>query len=131
MSTKLIGFQYHTTAVGNKSSSIFLNRIAKCFWRYGSGADPLGCFRPFSGGVLRGAFAADDAVAVKSPKLPLKNETDARRSGGIAKPPVELSHCGCGKLLVVGRKVFTIAAYLPATHLERFWIAHIARMQDV
>jgi hypothetical protein len=24
MSTKLIGFQYHTTAVGNKSSSIFL-----------------------------------------------------------------------------------------------------------
>src|SRR4029077_7938755 len=52
-------------------------------------------------------------------------------SARIAESAIELSHCVCSKLLVLGRKVLTIAAYLPATHFERLWIAHIARMKNV
>ena len=71
-------------------------------------------------------------VAVKSPKLPLKNATAAPTSSGdIAEPPIELPDSVRCKLLVLGRKILAIAAYLPAAHLERFWIAHIARMQNV
>ena len=82
--------------------------------------------------VTTDAVAAECRAQLKSPKLPLQKETNAPTpSGGIAKPGVELFHCGCGKLLVPGRKVLTIAAYFSATHLERFRITHIARMQNV
>src|SRR5436190_24303294 len=131
MSTKLIGFEYHTTAVGNKRSSIFLNRIAKCFWRYGSSADVPGCVRPLSNCVLRdGCYAVP--VAVKESKTAAAERYKRSTStGNIAEPPVELPDCVCCKSLVLGRKVLAIAAYLPATYLERFWITHIARMQNV
>ena len=60
MSTKLIWFQYHTTAVGNKSSSIFLIESRNVFGGMGA-ALIRWCFRPFSVSVIRGALAADDA----------------------------------------------------------------------
>src|SRR5437762_12753660 len=130
MSTKLIGFEYHTTAVGNKRSSIFLNRIAKCFWRYGSSADLPGCVRPLSNCVLRDAVAIRCQSQLKSPAAAERHRRSTS-SGNIAEPPVELPDGVCCKLLVLGRKVLAIAAYLPATYLERFWITHIARMQNV
>ena len=71
-------------------------------------------------------------VAIKKSEIAAAKGTNAPTpSGGIAKPRVELFHCGRGKLLVPGRKVLTIAAYLSATHLKRFGIAHIARMQNI
>ena len=53
------------------------------------------------------------------------------RLGVVAKPLVELAHCVCGKLLIFGSKVLAVTAHLSAAHLERFWIAHIARTQNV
>ena len=71
-------------------------------------------------------------VAIKKSKIAAAEGSEPPTpSGGIAKLRIELFHCGCGKLLVPGRKVLTIAAYLSATHLERFRITHIARMQNV
>src|SRR5215475_2527484 len=109
---------------------VFFNRIAKYFWRYRSAVSRSACFRRC---VTTDALAADECRSqLKVRKLPLLNQTNAPTpSGGIAKPRVELFHCGCGKLLVPSGKVLRIAAYLSATHLERFWITHIARMQNV
>jgi len=109
---------------------VFFNRIAKYFWRYRSAASRPACFGRC---VTRDALAADACRSqLKSPELPPQKGTNAPTpSGDIAKPRVELFYCGCGKLLVLGRKVLAIAAYLSATHLERFRITHIARMQNV
>src|SRR5262245_57102246 len=58
---------------------------------------------------------------------------DVSQSGlaRITESAIEFCYCSCGKLLVVGRQILAIAAYLSAAHLERFWIAHIARLQNV
>ena len=83
--------------------------------------------------VTTDALAADECRSqLKSPKIAAaEGDEPPTRSGGIAKPRVELFHRGCGELLVPGRKVLTIAAHLSATHLKRFGIKHIARMQNV
>src|SRR5215831_1480962 len=134
MSTKLIEFQYHTTIVGNKVQ-VFFNRIATCLWRYGSTAHAPG-FSVCGSAIPRCAYqwvcCRPVPIAVKEFKTAAAAPGGCPASSGdIAKLPVELSHCVCGKLLVLGRKVLPIAAYLPAAHLERFGITHIARMQDV
>src|SRR5215469_12728005 len=123
MSTTLIGFKYHTTAVGNGSSSIFSIGSQNVSERMTAGRSA-----EVENGVLTAALASARRRSPSNEGLPLPN---TRSSGAIAKSLVELSHCGCGKLLVAGRQVLAIAAYLSAAHLERFWIAHIARMQNV
>src|SRR6516225_11368902 len=115
--------------VGNESASIFY-RIAKYFWRYRSAVSRPACFRRC---VTKDALAADECPSQsrKSEIAAAEGNEPPTPSGGIAKPRVELFHCGRGKLLVRGRKVLTIATYLSATHLKRFRITHIARMQNV
>src|SRR5947209_8314936 len=53
-----------------------------------------------------------------------------RGSETIAKPRIEFSQRVCSVLLILNRKIFPVAAYLAAAHLERFGIAHVARVQD-
>jgi hypothetical protein len=59
------------------------------------------------------------------------NHPEARYSEAIAKPRIELRQRVCSVLLILNRKIFPVAAYLAAAPLKRFWIANIARMQDV
>ena len=55
----------------------------------------------------------------------------ADASGVVTESGIELHQFIRRVFLILGRKVFTISAYFPATHLERLWIAHITRVQDV
>ena len=79
MSTKLIGFQYHTVAVGNKSSSIFLIGSRNVFGGMGAALIRQAVSVLFRAACLEVRLLPTMPVAVKSPKLPPKNETDARR----------------------------------------------------
>ena len=54
----------------------------------------------------------------------------ADASGVVAESGIELHQFIRRVFLILGRKVLTIAAYLPATHFERLWIAHITWVQD-
>jgi hypothetical protein len=91
-----------------------------------------GGFRPFPTTCYRSVSSRPVPIAIEDCETVA---AELRRcqpgSGSIAEPPVEFCHCSCGTLLVLGRKVLAIAAYLPAAHLERFGIAHIARMENV
>ena len=55
----------------------------------------------------------------------------ADASGVVAESGIELHQCIRRIFLILKRKVFAIPPYFAASHLERFGIAHIARMQDV
>ena len=48
----------------------------------------------------------------------------------VAESGIELHQFIRRVFLILGRKVLTIAAYLPATHFERLWIANITWVQD-
>src|SRR5206468_1904335 len=54
----------------------------------------------------------------------------SRGSETIAKPRIEFGQCVRSVLLILNGKIFPVAAHLSAAHLERFRIAHVARMQD-
>src|SRR5438552_4885282 len=60
-----------------------------------------------------------------------RNHPEMRSSETITKPRIEFGQRVCSVLLILNRKIFLVAAYLAAAHLERFGIAHIARMQDI
>ena len=68
--------------------------------------------------------AADYGVAM------LHTIFGADASGVVAESGIELHQFIRRVFLILGRKVLTIAAYLPATHFERLWIAHITWVQD-
>src|SRR5438094_419554 len=58
------------------------------------------------------------------------NHPEMRSSETIAKPRIEFGQCVPSVLLILNGKIFPVAAHLSAAHLERFRIAHVARMED-
>ena len=82
---------------------------------------------------VRGLLKRQNGGAPTQPTGPGQggNHPKARSSETIAKPRIEFGQRVCSVLLLLNREIFPVAAYFAAAHLERFWIANIARMQNV
>ena len=72
MSTKLIGFQYHTTAVGNKSSSIFLIGSRNVFGGMGAALIRQAVSVLFRAACLQVRLLPTMPVAVKKSEIAAK-----------------------------------------------------------
>src|SRR5439155_3368472 len=106
MSTEPLWFIYPTILVGNKKQLIF------------------------SGFFLLAQQPPGEKINVLLLSRVQPAMAGSRGSETIAKPRIEFSQRVCSVLLILNRKIFPVAAYLAATHLERFGIANVARVQD-